>query len=78
MELPSDFYNSHKYSSPLGSNQVPPITHILFLARDQENIQNYKFLINKEMNAQINFTSICKTAKLKNRSIQNVYILKSR
>ena len=76
LELPSDFYNSHKYSSPFDSNQLPPITHILFIARDQQNIQNYKFLIKEDINAQINFTSIAKTAKLKNHSIQKVYILK--
>ena len=76
LELPSDFYNSHKYSSPFGSNQIPPITHILFIARNQKNVGNYQYLIDEETNTKISFTNICKSAKKRNHSIQKVYTLK--
>eukprot|EP01084_Bolivina_argentea_P287725 493714_1 len=82
LELPSDFYNSHKYSSPFNSHQFPPITHILFIARNQKDIKTYKYLIsnendiNQNQNQQINFTLLCKTAKIRNHSIKKVYILK--
>ncbi len=77
LELPSDFYNSHKYSSPFNSHIFSPITHILFIARNQTNIKPYKYLISNEIeNQQINFTLLCRTAKIRNHSIKKVYILK--
>ena len=76
LELPSDFYNSHKYSSPFNSHQFPPITHIIFIARNQDNIKINKYLINQKLEQQIDFIHLCKTAKIRNHSIKKVYILK--
>ena len=76
LELPSDFYNSHNFDSPFDSHQFPPQTHILFIARNQAQIEKYKFCINRDKMTTINFADLCKTAKLKNDSIGRVHILK--
>eukprot|EP01083_Nonionella_stella_P289577 985409_1 len=74
--LPSDLHNAQQYTSPFDSHHFPPTTHLIFIARNQQSIENYKYVINPSNGASINFTKLSKSAKIRNGSIRNVYILK--
>eukprot|EP01083_Nonionella_stella_P006548 19025_1 len=74
--LPSDLQNAHQHSSPFDSHHAPPITHLIFIARNQQPIENYKYVTNESTGASINFAKLCKSAKIRNASIRNVSILK--